>query len=60
MQAALFIREKQELRKKKIQRIRRRRYELPTHVATRDIAPFPQFPPNSWVPEPELIEKFDV
>ncbi|EEB13326.1 conserved hypothetical protein [Pediculus humanus corporis] len=47
MQAALFIREKQELRKKKL-KIKRRRYELPAHVATRDIAPFPQFPPNSW------------
>lgn len=44
MQAALFLREKQELRKKKL-KIRR---ELPSHVATRDIAPFPRFPPNSW------------
>ncbi|KAL0278663.1 UNVERIFIED_CONTAM: hypothetical protein PYX00_000417 [Menopon gallinae] len=47
MQAALFIREKQELRKKKL-KIRRGRYELPSHVATKDIAPFPRFPPNSW------------
>lgn len=49
MQAALFLREKQELRKKK----RRTSYagysELPAHVSTRHIAPFPKYPPSSWV-----------
>ncbi|GJQ72286.1 hypothetical protein Trydic_g3375 [Trypoxylus dichotomus] len=45
MQAALLIREKQRLRHKKF---RRGRYELPTHVATKDIAPFPPYPPGSW------------
>ena len=54
MQAALFLREKQELRKKKL-KIRRGRYELPSHVATRDIAPFPRFPPNSWVCPIKLV-----
>lgn len=46
MQAALLIREKQRLRRKKF---RRGRSELPTHVATKDIAPFPTYPPGSWV-----------
>lgn len=46
MQAALLIREKQRLRRKKF---RKGRSELPSHVATRDIAPFPQYPPGFWV-----------
>lgn len=41
MQAALLIREKQRLRKK---RNRKGRPELPSHVSTREIAPFPQYP----------------
>lgn len=41
MQAALLIREKQRLRKKKF---RKGRPELPSHVATREIGPFPQYP----------------
>ncbi|KAJ3621757.1 hypothetical protein Zmor_008623 [Zophobas morio] len=43
MQAALLIREKQRLRKKKL---RKGRAELPSHIATREIAPFPQYPPG--------------
>ncbi|RZB39123.1 uncharacterized protein BDFB_004651 [Asbolus verrucosus] len=43
MQAALLIREKQRLRRKKY---RKGRPELPSHIATKDIAPFPQFPPE--------------
>ncbi|CAH0563405.1 unnamed protein product [Brassicogethes aeneus] len=43
MQAALLIREKQRLRNKKF---RRGRADLPSHVATRDIGPFPQYPPG--------------
>lgn len=39
MQAALLIREKQRLRNK------RRCKELPSNVATREIAPFPRYPP---------------
>lgn len=45
MQAALLIREKQRLRRKK----RQGRGDLPSHVATKDIAPFPRYPPESWV-----------
>ncbi|XP_014282410.1 uncharacterized protein [Halyomorpha halys] len=45
MQAALYIREKQKQRQKKT---RRGRFELPAHVATREIGPFPVFPPQSW------------
>ncbi|KAL3272394.1 hypothetical protein HHI36_013871 [Cryptolaemus montrouzieri] len=45
MQAALLIREKQRLRRKN--RIKRGgRLELPSHVATREIGPFPQYPPG--------------
>ncbi|KAF4519348.1 hypothetical protein B566_EDAN011354 [Ephemera danica] len=43
MQAALLIRQKQTLRKKK-----GRRHELPSNVATKDIAPFPTYPPQAW------------
>nr|CAH7758621.1 unnamed protein product [Callosobruchus chinensis] len=43
MQAALLIREKQRLRRKKF---RKGRADLPSHVATRDIGPFPQYPPG--------------
>lgn len=43
MQAALLIREKQRLRRKKF---RKGRTELPSHVATREIGPFPQYPPG--------------
>ncbi|KAL1498025.1 hypothetical protein ABEB36_008887 [Hypothenemus hampei] len=43
MQAALLIREKQRLRRKKF---RKGRHDLPSHVATRDIGPFPEYPPG--------------
>lgn len=46
MQAAIYIREKQRLRRKS--NFRRGRLELPSHVATREIAPFPQYPPHNW------------
>ncbi|XP_023723715.1 uncharacterized protein LOC111873322 isoform X2 [Cryptotermes secundus] len=45
MQAALYVREKQKQRRKKI---RRGRIELPSNVATKEIAPFPRYPPNQW------------
>ncbi|XP_014260631.1 uncharacterized protein LOC106673143 isoform X2 [Cimex lectularius] len=45
MQAALYIREKQKQRQKKY---RRGRFELPSHVATKEIAPFPVYPPTQW------------
>lgn len=43
MQAALLIRHKQTARPKG------RRAERPTNVATREIAPFPTYPPQAWV-----------
>ncbi|KAF7282177.1 hypothetical protein GWI33_003064, partial [Rhynchophorus ferrugineus] len=43
MQAALLIREKQRLRRKKFHK---GRHDLPSHVATREIAPFPQYRPG--------------
>jgi hypothetical protein len=46
MQAALYVRQKQRQRRKKI---RRDRLELPSNVATKEIAPFPRYPPNHWV-----------
>ncbi|KAK9509142.1 hypothetical protein O3M35_006523 [Rhynocoris fuscipes] len=46
MQAALIIREKEKLRQKKF---RRGRFELPSHVATKEIGPFPPYPPHNWV-----------
>lgn len=46
MQAALLIREKQRLRQKKL---RKGRSELPSHIATKEIAPFPQYPPGFLV-----------
>lgn len=46
MQAALYIREKQKQRLKKG---RKGRFELPSHVATKEIAPFPPYPPLTWV-----------
>lgn len=63
MQAAFYIREKQKLRLKNngsaaglppgitAAQLRRlgRIDRLPSNVATRDIAPFPTFPPNTWV-----------
>lgn len=49
MQAALYIREKQKQRLKKF---RRGRFDLPSHVATKEIAPFPTYPPQTWVSKP--------
>ena len=46
MQAAFYVRQKQKQRRKKI---RRDRLELPSNVATKEIAPFPRYPPNQWV-----------
>lgn len=43
MQAALLIRHKQTARHKG------RRADRPTNVATREIAPFPTYPPQAWV-----------
>ena len=47
MQAALYLRGKQRQRARAA--ARSRRFELPSNVATRDIAPFPEYPPVAWV-----------
>lgn len=57
MQAALLIREKQRLRRKKF---RKGRSELPSHVATKDIAPFPQYPPGFWVRIHKTKKNFSI
>lgn len=49
MQAALYLRGKQRQRARAA--ARNRRFELPSNVATRDIAPFPEYPPVAWVRE---------
>lgn len=48
VQAAVYVREKQKLRQNK-RHLNRGRFDLPSHVATRDIAPFPTYPPQTWV-----------
>lgn len=48
VQAAVYVREKQKLRQHK-RNFNRGRSDLPSHVATKDIAPFPQYPPQTWV-----------
>lgn len=48
MQAALMLRAKSRERRK--QRLKRGiKPEIPTNVATKSIAPFPRYPPASWV-----------
>lgn len=47
MQAALMLRSKQRVARRK--KMRNGRPELPSNVATKDIAPFPRYPPESWV-----------
>lgn len=50
MQAALMIRSKQRIERAKMRRLRLGiKGELPTNVATKDIPPYPEFPPKSWV-----------
>lgn len=48
VQAAVYVREKQKLRLNK-KNFNKGRFDLPTHIATRDIAPFPTYPPQTWV-----------
>lgn len=49
VQAAVYVREKQKLRQNKRNNFNRGRFDLPSHVATRQIAPFPTYPPQTWV-----------
>ncbi|CAG4990603.1 unnamed protein product [Colias eurytheme] len=56
MQAALMIRAKSRERRK--QRLKRGiKAEIPSNVATKPIAPFPRYPPTSWV---KLMFRKDV
>lgn len=49
MQAALMIRSKQRIARAKLRRQRLGiKGELPTNVATKDIPPYPRFPPESF------------
>ncbi|KAK7573816.1 hypothetical protein V9T40_011007 [Parthenolecanium corni] len=52
VQAAVYVREKQRLRLNKKNNLNKGRFELPTHIATRDIAPFPTYPPQTWGKSP--------
>lgn len=50
MQAALMLRSKQRIARNKLRRQRLGiKGELPTNVATKEIPPYPAFPPQSWV-----------
>lgn len=66
MQAALMIRSKQRIARNKLRRQRLGiRGELPTSVATKDIPPYPRFPPESWVGSdffdtPKVFKRFSL
>ncbi|KOB70658.1 Uncharacterized protein OBRU01_12232 [Operophtera brumata] len=48
MQAALMLRSKSRERRKA--RLKRgHKHDLPSNIATRQIAPFPRYPPTSWI-----------
>jgi hypothetical protein len=47
MQAALMLRSKQRLARNKLRRARG--MEIPCNVATREIPPWPRYPPETWV-----------
>lgn len=60
-----MLRSKQRLARAKIrrQRLGIKGDELPTYCATKDIPPYPSFPPKSWVnffesPNSEVLEAF--
>ncbi|XP_037912460.1 uncharacterized protein LOC119652414 isoform X2 [Hermetia illucens] len=48
MQAALMLRSSQRIAKRRKLRKLGRLTELPSNIATKEIAPFPRFPPESW------------
>lgn len=49
MQAALMLRSKSRVARRRKLRKLGGRLELPSNVATKEIAPFPRYPPESWV-----------
>ncbi|XP_034099438.2 mucin-5AC isoform X4 [Drosophila albomicans] len=48
MQAALMLRSKSRVARRRKLRKLGGRLELPSNVATKEIAPFPRYPPESW------------
>jgi hypothetical protein len=51
MQAALMLRSKQRIARNKLrrQRLGIKGDSLPSNVATKEIPPYPAFPPQNWV-----------
>lgn len=49
MQAALMLRSKSRVARRRKLRKLGGRLELPSNVATKEIAPFPRYPPETWV-----------
>lgn len=49
MQAALMIRSKKRVARRKRLRQTGRLYDLPSNVSVKQLQPFPQYPPDQWV-----------
>lgn len=49
MQAALMIRSKKRVARRKRLRKEGRLYDLPSNVSVKQLQPFPQYPPDQWV-----------
>ncbi|XP_060644922.1 mucin-5AC isoform X4 [Drosophila nasuta] len=54
MQAALMLRSKSRVARRRKLRKLGGRLELPSNVATKEIAPFPRYPPESWIQDASL------
>jgi hypothetical protein len=51
MHAAMMLRSKQRIHTKKMKKLHNMRGgDIPSNVATKEIPPFPQFPPESYDP----------
>lgn len=49
MQAALMIRSKKRVARRKRLRKEGRLIDLPSNVSVKQLGPFPRFPPDTWV-----------
>lgn len=49
MQAALMIRSKKRIARRRRLRKEGRLYDLPSNVSVKQLQPFPQYPPDQWV-----------
>lgn len=47
MQAALMLRSKERMQRRR--ELRRKGGEIPSNKITKDIPPYPRYPPESWV-----------